>query len=223
MGLLINPFRYGSGAYPDFAYLSSKTSTTSSGTHTFSSVALPAPDGDRWIIVGVSSQRNPASAAPIGSVTVAGSAATLIDGWEVNGHGTHLFAVHLPTGTSGDIVVTNISGTNNRRAIFVWRAILLSGSTAPHDTVQLAGNPSPSGNLDIPAGGFCVAIANAFDANAFTPWTGLDVEQADFAIGGDRRVTAAQRETASLLSGELIRANHPSSAASLGVAASWQL
>lgn len=206
---------------PAFQFLTSSASGSNLVTHTFSSLTLGVPDADRWIIVGVSSQDTSIADHTIASVTIGGVSASKIAGWGSSDHYAEIWAANVPSEGTGDVVVSNESSVAcNRRAVFLYRAVMSSGTA--HDSTNLTGNPSPTGTLDVPADGFAVGVANAFDDNAFSSWTGLD-EDADIVVSSGRRASSASVETDVLLTGLTVTANHPTSSASRGAAASWVL
>ena len=100
------------GVPPTCSFLQGSMDNTDATTYTFSSQNLGAADARRWIIVCVTAVTNVARS--ISSVTVAGVSAVQLavsEGSQVFRH-ISIWAAKVPTGTSGNIVVTWSSGVS---------------------------------------------------------------------------------------------------------------
>tara|TARA_R110000787_G_C13368680_1_gene440674 strand:+ start:261 stop:938 length:678 start_codon:yes stop_codon:yes gene_type:complete len=142
---------------------------------TYSSVSLGAAAADRYILVGTSGAAAVVATATISSITIGGVSATSLI--QINHHDETLyhsgfFGVVVPSGTSGDIVVTWTT-TMSQNGIGVWR--LTGANTTPHDS---AGDTQDAGGLtvdvDVEAGGaiFGYCSTDSLAAGRFN-WTGL--------------------------------------------------
>lgn len=160
-----------------FLQATSITSTTS--TYTFSSQNLGTAAADRYIFVIVHGRATGTSALSVSSVTVGGVSATIAvqqTGKEdVNSSQSAIALAAVPTGTTGDIVVT-MSRDNVRCTIGAYRVTELDSTTA-HDTDSIAPASGDSGttmsrSLDIPANGFAIGGGQTGGVGT-TAWTGL--------------------------------------------------
>lgn len=148
-------------------------------TYTFSSQSFGAADSDREIFILVSAIAS--SPAEIDSVSVAGNAASGVVEAENWGGGRGLAAIYrvaLPTGTTGDVVVT-FGEAMNECGIGVVAANGWTGSTTPHDTAE---DGDGALSLNIPSNGFALAVAYGVGSGT---WTGL-TERYDEAMGTHR-------------------------------------
>jgi len=156
------------------AFLQTADSTTDLSVYTFSSQALGTADSARYIIVSVVG-RGSAALQTISSVTVQGITATAI---QTQANGTSrasLYVVAVPTGTTGDVVVT-WSGTMARMAIGMWRALNIT--TTAEATGTSTANPQTS-TLSVSAGSIQVAIGYSVATSTCT-WSGTNGPTEDF-------------------------------------------
>ncbi len=141
-------------------------------TYTFAAQALGAADGTRQILVCVAGQRL-SSPSAVSSVTVGGITATKLveqTTGNANDHSCSIWIAPVPTGTTGDVVVTFNTG-HLRCAVSVWRAVN-SAATAAATASATNSSTAVSTTIDVPAGGFAVAVA--FDnGNTTYTWSGL--------------------------------------------------
>lgn len=143
-----------------------KVSTANATTYTFTTTAIGTAASDRLIIVACSADGS--AARTLNSGTIAGVSATVFATTN-NGNACFAFMIALvPTGTTGDIVIT-WSGGCVRAGIGVWAAYNVQ-STTPTDRQQSSASNSVSVNIS--AGG--VGAGGACNDNATTPnfsWT----------------------------------------------------
>lgn len=156
-------------------FLTSTTNTANLTTYTYSAVALGTAHFNRRIVVAVFF--NAADDYPPAAMTIGGVSATLL---VTQSSAIALYIALVPTGTTGDIVVTYATAANNS-AIGVWRLDGVSSST-PHATASTTG----SGSIGIPAGGVAIMGQNVggFDTGAFTTDYNDDVESGNNNVGG---------------------------------------
>lgn len=156
----------------DLAFLAATSDdlTVASGTpRTFAAQTLGAESPSRHIIVVVGG-RSSGTSTYITSLTVGGVTATArelaaqSDGPQKVG----IFSAAVPTGTTGDIVVTANTSTD-RLSILTYR---VDGSLAKSSSVKTEDGSAPAA-LTVPAGGFAIAASTNYGATASTPaWTG---------------------------------------------------
>lgn len=148
------------------------TTVTAANPITASSVNLGSFGGTKHVILGVYCNAEP---GPITGVTVAGETGTIII---EEGSGTAkqtqnaLVICGLTGVTSGDIVITVQSGGYNpsKYAISVYQ--MTKGNATPTDTWGPDFGTTPTGTINIAAGGFCISQASALTSSTFT-WSGL--------------------------------------------------
>ena len=141
---------------------------TSATVYTFSTQALGVAAADRIIVVGAFSTN---VARTISTITVGGVSATLTVA-QSNGGGeqSELWQAAVPTGTTGDIVVTWSGGVVGM-GIGVWR--IVSAASAAHDTGGDANSNPATDTLDIPASGVAIGFVGAASTGGTVTWTGL--------------------------------------------------
>lgn len=149
----------------EIEFLEDRQDPASATSYTFSAVDFGEPAADRLIVLSCIYRQ----AVTITSVTIGGinpgSAIVSVESGIPTGGGnyTYIFAVVVPSGTSGDVVV-NMSGTTARMHI---SAVSIKGlsSTTPTDTDTASDANSLSG-LTIPDGG--VAVISSYNQNSAT-------------------------------------------------------
>lgn len=199
-----------------FAFLQQATSTADSSSYTFASQNLGAADAARYIIVGIQCRRT-LNTNTISSVTVGGVTASLVvTADRGNQSKCAIYIAAVPTGTTGDVVVT-FSGTANRCGIALWSAVGISSATASDTDSSITGT-APTMSIDVPAGGFAVAVG-CENALTTATWTGL-TERSD--TQAEITMTSASDEFASAQTGLSVTITFASTVADeIGVIASW--
>ncbi|HEV7282287.1 MAG TPA: LamG-like jellyroll fold domain-containing protein [Pirellulaceae bacterium] len=155
------------------AFLQQAEDITSQTTFTFEDQNLGAADAERYIAVSIVARAGFESDGAVSSVTIAGVPATITNQiTNPGGTNSNVSAIAIaavPTGTTGDIVVTmNIH--HLRCSVAAYRVVGIDGVTAYDSATSTATDPTV--NLDIPAGGVAIAGANSAAADSAT-WTGL--------------------------------------------------
>lgn len=152
------------------SFLQTADSATDATEYTFASQNLGAAASDRAIIVGVHARK--LGGAVSVAVTVGGvSATSVVTQWggDSNDNVSALFIAEVPTGTTGDVVVTFGAGVL-RCGIGMWRATGID--TTAFDTGVSVVNPM-STTIDIEAGGVAVGASTVTGNTGSTAWTGL--------------------------------------------------
>lgn len=142
MGMVVNPQVYNQ-ALPTVNYLGSNaTSAGSLFTHTWSAVSyVEPPSATRVIVVGIAMRRG-GGTSNISSVTIGGIAATVINSGAIRSNFRCALAYAVvPTGTSGNIVVT-YNGTlgTGRSGLSAWSFSGMT-TTPAQSAVMISANP----------------------------------------------------------------------------------
>lgn len=162
---------------------------------TFSTQALGAAHTQRKIAVAVVSNSS-TGGRTISSVTVGGVSATSIisaDGGSTNTRMTAIYLASVPTGTTGDAVVSH-SGSMTSCAISLYR--LIGASSTVHDTgsdITESGN-ALSDTINVVSQGVLIACVN-WEGSAgarTTTWTG-PTEDVDTTIEGNFTYSSASK------------------------------
>lgn len=199
-------------------FLQTTGDTTDASAYTFAGQSLGAAADDRYIVVSAVG-RKAGAAFTLLSISIGGVAATIITqitNTITNSDAAALVIAKVPTGATGDIVVT-WSTTILRCQINVWRLTGISSPT-PSDFDQSTA-ADPSVNLDIPANGGAIGAGLTAAASSAT-WTGL-TEDSDSTLESFVTQTAAHSFPLSLETGRTITIDFASSTESAGVFASW--
>ena len=165
-------------------------STLDSSDPNASSVTINVAWGDaastggyrtRHLIIGIATVGGPGT---ISGVTVGGVAATEVVNApfdDVPDGTSSIWIVSLPTGTSGDVVV---SGSDLDAVwLSVWAAYNLNSATATDTASDIGATAGPSDlSVDVLAGGAVFAIAVRGAAGQTLTWTGV-TEDATFTVG----------------------------------------
>ena len=195
MGIIPSP-QYLQPARPetvDGSFLGSDTDGTDQTTFTFASKTLGAAQSDRVIVVGVTGIGTTGAARSISSVTIGGVTATEIH-TETNSHQVVAqYAAVVPTGTTGDIVVT-WNTTMNQVGVGWWR---LPGadiaSVAAAGDENGAADTTQTASVNVAAGSF--VIANSYNVNSSAATASYDTldEDYDSNVDGTHYHAAASR------------------------------
>lgn len=134
-------------------------------TVTLTSMSFGDEFGERRLVVATGAEYD--SGTPLlSSVTVGGVSADIVAN-KNNGNGSSGISVaHVPTGTSGDVVIVS-SGPVRRIYAAVYSVSGLY-QNAVYDKVEDAGN---GGDIDIPSGGLCIGVT--FRNSGSISWSGL--------------------------------------------------
>lgn len=204
----------------EIGYLQSYTDTSDSSSYTFSSVNFGTADSNRYIIIGIASRKS-GTTTSISSVTIGGVSATITKQQVNNATNTNVSGIaiaNVPTGTSGNIVVT-FADTMLRCAITVYRTVGLTSKTAYDSDSSTASAPSVS--LDVPTNGFAIGIGLTAASTSAT-WTGL-TEDSDATLESWVTYSSAHRNFESGSTGETMTVTFGNSAEPSACFASWQL
>ena len=154
MGFFIDPYRFGTAAKV-LTYQTSAIDASNLTTYTFSTQSIGTEASDRRVIVGVVGGD---SNRTVSTLTVGGVSATFGARFQSNNATSEVWVAHVPTGTTGDVVVT-WSGSQGRSAISVWSATGLTSDAIHASSGVFIGNSSPTDvSVDTLAGGFVVFV-----------------------------------------------------------------
>lgn len=160
------------------------TSALDQTTYTFT-VSFGSVAPGRLIVVGVGTRFNGQS---VSALTIGGISATRVKSQESTFNSAELWAAYVPTGTSGNVVVT-WSAATTKCAISVYRLLNLQSST-PTDTAGSTTDPL-SVIIGVKDGGVVVAFSFG-GVNGTNTWTGL-TEDAD-ATADSQCYSSASKE-----------------------------
>jgi hypothetical protein len=210
-------------------YLQSTNSTSDLTTYTFSTQNLGTAASDRYIIVNAATSVS-SGAGSISSVTVQGISATSVVSKTQAANTANvntLWIVAVPTGTTGNVVVTAGSAAV-RCGIALWSATGLGSATAYDTAVDdtvLGVNPSASTTIDCEANGFIVS-SSMIGNNATTSgcaWTGL-TERYEQTVESNATISGGSDDFATIQTGLTVTSawtNNNVNAEAALVVASW--
>lgn len=202
----------------DFDFLQAANITTDLTTYTFAAQNFGAAAADRYLVVVIQSRKGGASTTITG-VTIGGITATEVVQRTNNVTNTDvagIFIAAVPTGTSGDVVITFGAGMA-RCGISLFRGTGMNPT--PYDTDSSVAS-DPTCTLNIPADGAAVA-GGITAASSSAAWTGL-TERSDAVIETFITATSASDEGMSLESNRTITIDFGTSSETVGVFASFE-
>lgn len=187
MGPSIAPYYKAAGGSTPFGitFVGTNNSVVAGTSFTFTSQGIGTADATRVVAVGIAHGIN---ALTVTSVTIGGNAATQATGAAVNsgaGASTDIWYLAVPSGTTADIVV-NISASQTRCAIDVYRVVGTSGFSAGSNGFSTTGVLTLSATAAVPAGGGAIAILNVHASGAaglITNGGNLTIDQNGVAFG----------------------------------------
>ena len=174
-----------SSADMSLSFLQSNSDAAGGTSWTFSSESLGAASADRSILVCFGSRKVGTASYAVSSVTVGGVSATEIISAvasSTNSTIASIWRADVPTGTTGDVVVT-VDTSSIRAAIALYRCTGITSSSAnatDTDIVVGVSNMSTAAT----AGGFAVACGMTGVSPATHTWLGF-TEDCDFQVSGE--------------------------------------
>lgn len=165
----------GTGAAPfSLTFVTSASDATDLTEYTFSGQSFgdePGAADTRYIIVGAGGRAG--SNLTVSSATIGGVAATVVIASGATNAPAAIFIAEVPTGTTGDVVVTYSGAGMVSSAIGIWRMINPISSTA----TDTASDITPASgvlnlDLDVTAGGAAVGFTASRGADT-TTWAGM--------------------------------------------------
>ena len=169
------------------------SSTAASTSLTFSSVSLGVAAADRQIVVLAGCSMN--TAAAITGVTVGGVSGALLVSAGATSRSANMYIASVPSGTSGDIVVSINTGTGEAWGIGVYRVTGTASTTASDTATQNSTSPAPIAlTISCPAGGAIIA-GGITDVSGAGSWANV-TERYDESMNGAQRQSGAMTEFA---------------------------
>lgn len=198
-------------------FLQTTEDTDNLTTYTFSSVNFGAADAGRYIVAAAAG-RTGSSGVTVSSITIGGVSATIVVQDNNNSGGDNvvaLAAAAVPSGTSGDVVVTFSTGMV-RALVGLYRVTGIDGVDDFQALSSTAAPPSVA--LDIPANGIAIALAASRPGNASL--TGVTADS-DGTPEAQMRYIMGHDEFATTQTDLTVEATNLDGAAPVGVFASW--
>lgn len=165
--------------------------------YTFSAEPIGAARSDRQVLLCVHARKASATAITA-TATINGVSTTVVQqvhnatGGAANYAG--MFMLNVPTGTTGDIVIT-FNAAVLRVGMQIYRLTGLA-STTPVDTYS--GTTTLSDTLTISTNSVVIGAANRGSGSITTVWTGITEDHEDTLVGGESlTATSASAEVAS--------------------------
>lgn len=161
-------------------------------TNTFAGADLGVPNAERRIVVALNLTLA-ATGQTIDGVTINGVAATEAAVASNTGQGliSAIWYAHVPTGATGDVVVTT-SGNMTEMSAHVYRLVSSTFALDDTDSDEATTSSAVTVNVDIPANGIAIAAASTRTGSEFS-WSGAAAD-CTFATDVD---TTGQRSSAS--------------------------
>lgn len=180
-----------------YAYLQSAQSGTDLSTYTFAAQNLGSAASDRFIACTINGRSNDGGARTITSVTIGGVTAT--QACLANNSGSHcaIFSAAVPSGATGDVVVTWSSTMGD--CTIALHSHYGAFSTTPTSAVTDTTTPL-SQSINVAAGGFAVGISTSDSGSATATWAGI-TEKFDDATASSNDQSGAGDGFASVQTG----------------------
>ncbi len=207
----LNAALFGGGAVIA-TFTDSDTQVAVQSAFTFSAQSLGTAAPNRQIVVCFSGRDGTRTGS---SLTIQGVAASLVVRQQNAGGTSEIWSAFVPTGTTGDIVVT-WSGNQARTGIGVY-ALYGALSTA-HATYTSTATPLAA-TVNIPQGGAAIGFSMSATASTFT-WAGL-TEDFDGQDGDGITYSGASLASAAGSNGLSVTATATAVNQPILVAASW--
>lgn len=157
-----------SGSKPPVLTLTDKAQNTSGGGGTFTGLNLGAAAPDRYMVAAIGNS----SATATTAVTIGGVSATqLVAVNSPFGNArTSIWIALVPTGASGNVVISNGAGGNTTIALYSITGLLSPSAVA---TSTASGTPPQSLSVAVNALGFVICVGYSSGATSTATWSGL--------------------------------------------------
>ena len=208
---------------PYAVYLGTTVDTApATTTITFSSVDLGRASSDRLIVIAALNRDTGSLADTFSTVTINGVSATQVVATTNGGSlGVTIYSARVPTGTSGDVVLT-VGDNVDHVYISVYALYGLRSPTAVDtDTVVDTVQPISFSALAVPDDGIAIATYSAISASAFTP-TGLVTSNNSTTVETASYASAVGQNGATATSSATLGATHLTTTGCTAAAASWR-
>lgn len=183
---VVNPYAFGAANITAFEFIGSTTNNDNATTYTFSAASLGTADANRRIIVAFGARAGSNSAFSISSATIGGVSAIIAVQKNAVDDGANtdiaaLLVADVPTGSTGDVVVTMSRG-GVRAAMAVYRVVATSALTSI-DTADSSGSASASMSLDVQPSSIAIAVGASryFDSTGHT-YSGIATRNANVSV-----------------------------------------
>lgn len=220
------PASAGGGVTFSAAWVSHAEDIVGGTTITYSALSFGVADVNRVIVVQICN-RATATGATVASVTIGGISATQVSGALADTGGAGLFATDIwqatvPTGTSGNVVVT-YTNSSTRSAVDLYRIVTATktatAAVSAQNAATAAGLTSPS--ITVPVGGVAISMFGSRGpgtANDVT-WTNATKDFTAIQFGASATASAATTTASgsTTVSGAIVASG--STAVALSVAA----
>ena len=207
---------FGVGLRPaTVTYTDSSASDTDLTTYTFSSLSIGEASTSRHVIVAVLASN---AAATVSTLTVGGVSASLAKRATATNGIAEIWIVAVPTGATGNVVVTFNAGSN-RASVGVWAAYNLLSATAT-DSDESNADPGVI-SIDVQAGGILVAGVYSASGTVSYTWTNI-TERFDIVVETTRRASGASLDFAAAQTGLSITADASAATSQTMVAAAFR-
>lgn len=174
---------------PTLTFQNTYTDSTSQTTRTISSVDFGTATSTREIFIVT--RWSSATSTTISSATIGGVTATISAGFSAGSQGAALIFATVPTGTTGNVVITYSNATTNTVS-YVYRVTDRTniGVTAINrygDTVAITRTSYTSPTVAFPANGFVLAIFTHTNTSNITfSATGITIDADTFVDTANR-------------------------------------
>lgn len=191
----------------NLSFLTSAVNSTAQTTYTFSSQSLGTADPFRYIIVNVTGA-SASAGRTISTVTVGGISGNILvqDAPGASSRVSGIAIAAVPTGTTGDVVVTFSTGGVDRAGIGLYRATGISATpyhTNSNDTTSAA---SLSTTINTISGGVLIAcFEDSTTSVASVGWTGA-TENYDQLLATNHLQSGAYTTSTSTATGATVTA-----------------
>lgn len=212
-----------SGVDPSIGFTASAVDSVSRTAYTFSSQAFGDAHTTRQILVAAGGHRDNRG---VSSITIGGVTASNVKTQGQGAGGTiALYIAAVPTGTSGDVVITWDGATGGGSSVAVWRLVGLSATATDTDGEGYAEGSATNFTLDVNVAAGGVAVAATVNGNSggephTTVWSNI-TENYDTQVNSNEWQSGASILSASAASPLNIIGNPDSTPHRAGAACSF--
>lgn len=172
------------------AWVSHAEDAAGGTTITHTGISFGAASSNRTLVAAIVGRPTSVAATVISSVTIGGVSATQVSGAYIangtNAHIADIWQAAVPSGTSGNVVVTYANATSRSGIDLYSLNTNTTAATAAGGVVVDPGPSSISKTIVVPAGGAAIAIYSDRSTSAVTAttWTNANLDNDALNIGG---------------------------------------
>jgi hypothetical protein len=213
----------GGGSKPPItlAFTDSDFNNSDASSYTFTAKAIGTASATRRVVVGVTARWSGSVGTYPSTLTVGGVTCNRVDLQTDGTNWAALYIGNVPTGTTGDVVISGMGNQLNWIAIGVWALDNVLSNTPIQTGGATGSSTSAAGNINVKKDGVTIAIGMHANTGA-TTWAGVTGNFDTNTNGGTHKAHGGSTTTTADQNPRTITASWASSTGYALITASWR-